>query len=141
MGAYDKIPNCNTVLERPGPGKVFARQMGRKSCRSVQLLWAAPFTGGCTGFSPCPRTCQQSLLSGCCHSALYLQCLGLSQAVTAQQERHIPSTGKVHKTLRHSVVISPFSSSKMSYQKLSKPAAVGSPISQLSCIAAAMSYS
>lgn len=85
--------------------------------------WAAPFTGGCTGFSPCLRTRKQSLLSGFCHSALHLQCLGLSQAVTA----HIPSPGKVHKTLRHPVVTSLLSPSKRSSQELSQTRCSGKP--------------
>lgn len=101
--------------ERYLQGRWIGRAAGQYSC-----CWAAPFTEGCTGFSPCLRTCQQSLLSEFCHSALYLQCLGLSQAVTAQQERHIPPPGKVHKTLRHSVVTSLLSPSKMSHQKLSQ---------------------
>lgn len=39
MGANDRFQTVTlVVLERPGPGKVFARLMGRKSYRSVQLL-------------------------------------------------------------------------------------------------------
>lgn len=72
------------------------------------------------GFSPCLRTRQQPLLSGFCHSALYLQYLELSQAVTAQRERHFPPPGKVHKTLRHPVVTSLLSPSKTTSQELSQ---------------------
>lgn len=94
--------------------------MGRKSCNQYSSCWAAPFTGRCTGFSPCLRTHKQSLLSGFCHSALHLQCLGLSQAVTAQWERHTPPPEKVRKTLRYPTMTSLLSPSKRSSQKLSQ---------------------
>lgn len=122
MGANDRFQTVTLfILERPGAGKVFARPVGRKSCRSEQLLL------GCsshwrrfTGFSPCLRTHQQSPLSGFCNSALYLQCSGLSQAVTAQWERHIPPPQKVHKTPRHPAVTSLLSPSKTGSQELSQ---------------------
>lgn len=116
--------------------------MGRKSCSQYSPCWAAPFTERCTGFSPCLRTHKQSLLSGFCHSALHLQCLGLSQAVTAQWERHIPPLRKGAPDLKIPTMTSLLSPSKRSSQKLSQTRCRETPLpSQLSCIAAAMSYS
>lgn len=114
-----QIPNCNTALERPGAGKVFTRLMDRKGCRSVQLLlgcspqWRMHRVQSLPQDTPAVHALR---ISSFCTLPLVLR---FSQAVTAQWERHIPSPGKVHKTLRHPVVTPLLSPSKTSSQELS----------------------
>lgn len=121
-GDKSQIPNCNVVTGRSRAGNAFARLTGRRAANQDSPCQALPFQRGHKGFSPCPKTLCQSLPSGFCHSAFYLQCFELSQPGTVTAiKRNIPPAGKLTKTIRTPGATSPLLNTGINSQTLPQP--------------------
>lgn len=109
------------VLERSGHGMhLHGWQVGRAAGQHSSH-WAIRFIKGYKGFSPCPETLCQSTPSAFCHSAIYHQCLELSQPVTVTAiKRHIPPPGKGAKTISSPVATFPLLHSGTNSRALSQ---------------------